>query len=269
MGKRLSNHSALIGAVVGAATLGAAGPIAEKIAKGIGTELDHEQTIQEQHQELSQILDQGSKRYLVIIDDIDRLEPAEMLQIFKLVKSVGRLPNVMYLLVFDLARTEKVVADAFPAEDAHYLEKILQASFALPAIQAEELQKWTRQKLSERIALDEIQTRELSGKLKNFPYALRQPRDAIRLLNSLEVTWPALEKEVHPVDFVVLELLRLFYPRIHHLLSQRKELLCYSLDKENSTEEWLDQELGLNSELSEPELVGLRILLATLFSQTR
>ncbi|MEO3413051.1 P-loop NTPase fold protein [Roseovarius sp. CAU 1744] len=68
----------------------------------------------------------------MVIDDLDRLSPEEALVIFRLVKSVGRLPNVMYLLAYDRETTEQAVARRFPPEGAHHLEKIIQAGFELP-----------------------------------------------------------------------------------------------------------------------------------------
>lgn len=81
---------------------------------------------------LSKALAAQSKRFLIIIDDIDRLAPEEALAIFRLVKSVGRLPNVMYLLVFDRTLADAMVNERHPSEGPHFLEKIIQASFELP-----------------------------------------------------------------------------------------------------------------------------------------
>jgi hypothetical protein len=53
------------------------------------------------------VLQEEDRRFLIIIDDIDRLNPDEALAIFRLVKSVGRLPNVMYLLVFGPALADQ------------------------------------------------------------------------------------------------------------------------------------------------------------------
>lgn len=53
------------------------------------------------------------RRFPVVIDDIDRLSPDEALLIFRLVKSAGRLPNVMYLLVYDRQLAEKIVSETF------------------------------------------------------------------------------------------------------------------------------------------------------------
>ncbi len=56
------------------------------------------ESIEKLFRELSKALDEQNKRFLVLIDDIDRLTPDETLLVFRLIKSVGRLPKVMYLL---------------------------------------------------------------------------------------------------------------------------------------------------------------------------
>jgi predicted KAP-like P-loop ATPase len=81
------------------------------------------------HAELTRVLYEQKKRFLIVIDDIDRLAPEEALLMFRLVKSIGRLPNVIYLLVFDRHLAEAIVAERYPSEGAHYLEKIIQAGF--------------------------------------------------------------------------------------------------------------------------------------------
>ena len=53
-------------------------------------------TVEKLQNELTQALADQNKRFLIVIDDIDRLAPDEALLIFRLVKSVGRLPNVLY-----------------------------------------------------------------------------------------------------------------------------------------------------------------------------
>ena len=39
---------------------------------------------------------------------------------------------------------------------------------------------------------------------------IKTPRDLIRILNPLTVTWPAVKGEVDPVDFLCLETLSVF-----------------------------------------------------------
>jgi predicted KAP-like P-loop ATPase len=109
-----------------------AAPGVSKIVDAASSLLGDGESIEEQHKKVSEALAAGDCRYLVIIDDIDRLGPDEAIEVFKLVKSVGQLANVIYLLAFDRILAEKVVGEKFPSEGPHYLEKIIQANFEVP-----------------------------------------------------------------------------------------------------------------------------------------
>lgn len=108
------------------------GTLFSKASSFAGTFFSDDETVEETFNALAAVLKNSEKRFLVIIDDIDRLPPDEALAVFRLVKSVGRLPNVMYLLVFDRGLAEKVVLERYPSEGPHFLEKIIQAGFELP-----------------------------------------------------------------------------------------------------------------------------------------
>src|SRR5438477_9582082 len=83
-------------------------------------------TVEGEHSAIAEALRSQPKKFLVIIDDIDRLSPDDALTMFRLVKSVGRLPNVIYLLAFDRSLAERAVSERFPSEGAGYLDKIIQ-----------------------------------------------------------------------------------------------------------------------------------------------
>jgi predicted KAP-like P-loop ATPase len=122
-----------IGAVLGAGT---ANPIWAAVGNGaniLEKLLFKDDTVEKAFAKLSKLLAETKRRFLVIIDDIDRLSPEESLAIFRMVKSVGHLPNITYLLVFDRELAEAAVKAKYPSEGPHFLEKIVQASFDVPA----------------------------------------------------------------------------------------------------------------------------------------
>jgi predicted KAP-like P-loop ATPase len=55
---------------------------------------------------------------------------------------------------------------------------------------------------------------------------IRTPRDLIRLMNALAVTWPAVGDEVDRADFIAIETLRLFRPTIYRAVRGNKGRLC-------------------------------------------
>ncbi len=125
--QRLLQARPTIGAAV---TLASGAPLTALFTGGskfVSTFFPQGDTLEKTFQKLAKILADEDRRFLVVIDDIDRLSPDEAIAIFRLVKSVGRLPNIMYLLVFDRDLAEKAVQERFPSEGPHFLEKIVQA----------------------------------------------------------------------------------------------------------------------------------------------
>lgn len=77
------------------------------------------------------------KNYAIIvyIDEIDRLDDKDIAALFKALKSVGNLPHIVYVPVFD----RQIVASALdnvsqPGRGYEYLEKIVQIPIVLPEI---------------------------------------------------------------------------------------------------------------------------------------
>lgn len=227
LGARLLRAGAVVGKVVEAAGAVAAGGIAEKGMEWVAGLIEHGDSVEKLHAELSKALSGQGKRFLVVIDDIDRLSPDEALLIFRLVKSVGQLPNVMYLLVYDRTLAEKIVSERYPSEGPHYLEKIVQAAFELPEPSPIDIQQQLL------LGIESICGEPADAKMVRFMNifhdglepAIRTPRDIARFTNSLTVAWPAVAGEVDLADFVALEMLRVLHPAIHRAIRQHKEQL--------------------------------------------
>jgi predicted KAP-like P-loop ATPase len=171
--------------------------------------------------ELAKALALRKHKVVVIIDDVDRLLPQEAVQIFTLVKSVGDLPNVLYLLAYD----QQLISEMLPLPPLNlrpdFLEKIVQYEAPVPMREPEVLPTMLIN-LVNRIfpqqsegAQEEFSRR--FGSAYQFgvrPY-IRQPREIARLANALDVALPALVGQVDPIDFLLLETLRLNEPNAY------------------------------------------------------
>lgn len=230
LGARLLRAGALVGKVAEAAGAVIAGGIAEKGMEWLAGLIEQDESVETLHAELAKALWEQKKRFLIVIDDIDRLAPDEALLIFRLVKSVGRLPNVMYLLVYDRPLAEKIVSERYPSEGPHYLEKIVQAAFELPDPSALDVQQHLLS-LIESICgapAEADMVRFMNIFYEGISPAMRTPRDVMRFTNSLSVSWPAVAGEVDRADFLALEMLRMLHPTIYRAIRQNKEQLVGS-----------------------------------------
>lgn len=88
-------------------------------------------------------------KFIVFIDDIDRLNKKEIKLLIQLIKAVFDFPNVIYILSFD----KEIVADALSNEQSingsQYLEKIIQLSLDIPEIEKENLYNYLFKNLIE------------------------------------------------------------------------------------------------------------------------
>lgn len=240
LGTRLSSASPLIGGL--ASLLGLAGPAAALTKDGskfLGDLMKMERTVEQQHDEVAKALRDQTKKFLIVIDDIDRLGTDEALQIFRLVKSVGRLPNVIYLLAFDRSLADKMVAKAFPAEGASFLDKFIQGGFDLPQPNALDLREAVLRIIDDVMGAPprEQMTRFLNVFYTACAPLIRIPRDAVLLGNAIRVSWPAIANDVDKADYLALEALRLFLPSVHAAIRLNPNKLCGSSPRDNSTRE--------------------------------
>lgn len=233
LGDKMSEYSSAIGAVL-AGTYGI-----PWLDKPIGFILDFlkrkPKDVPTIKAEISKGLKDAARRFVFVVDDIDRLAPEEIRELFKVIKALADFPNVLYLLSFD----RKVVAEALHTslgiEGEAYLEKIVQAPFTLPAVDRLRL----RQKLF--LELDRILE---AFPLRNFDqtywgniyfggldHYIRKPRDIVRVINTLSVIYPAVAGEVNPTDFVALEFLRVFEPEVYGVIRDHRDMFVGHSDR--------------------------------------
>ena len=190
--------------------------------------------VPELKREIADALKKEGRRIVFFIDDIDRLAPDEIRELFKVIKALADFPNVIYVLSFD----RKVVADALRAslgiEGEAYLEKIVQAPFSLPTVDRLRLRKKLFTELDEILESRPLrnfdQTHWGNVYFDGLDQYIEKPRDIVRLINVLSVTYPAVAGEVNPVDFIALEFLRVFEPEIYGTIRDNKEMFAGSSD---------------------------------------
>jgi predicted KAP-like P-loop ATPase len=178
--------------------------------------------------ELAQTLSDQGRRLLVVIDDIDRLSEGEVAELFAVVKALADLPNVLYLLAFDRDQVANALRDRSGQSGLTYLEKIVQVPFELPLPERGSLRTLFLEQL--RGIVGEIDSELLDTEALNAVLTtgieplMKTPRDIVRLTNSLRVTYGAVRGEVNVVDFVALEALRVFEPRVYDRIRARPDL---------------------------------------------
>jgi predicted KAP-like P-loop ATPase len=171
-------------------------------------------------------------RILIIVDDLDRLQPDELRQTLTLVKTFGNLPNVTHLLAYDRDIVNSAVEAGQSSGSATervptFLEKIVQAEFDLPYPTDMGLYKLINEKFisifgeTPEIEIEDWMLLRRTA-LQNY---LHSPRDVLRLCNALSVIWPSVKGEIYIPDLIAIELLRHHDHATYDLIRGQKEYM--------------------------------------------
>ena len=246
-----------------------------------------ERSAVEYHAAISAKLESVKQPVLIVVDDLDRLTAAELLDVFKLVRLVGRLPHVYYLLSYDehtlvdlLAKTDLVSAND-DRRALEYLEKIVQVRLDMPLLRPFEIDRVIDRVLAfiaqkHRVTFDEDIIQTLARRFDDvMSKRLRTPRSIKRLFGQIDAFLPSVGNEVHFGDYVVVTWLRTMEPGVYDLIQRRRHrLLGIETDEERSLdapesalaqerEEWL--KALAHAHVAENDTEDVLWLLSTLF----
>ncbi|MDZ8089540.1 MAG: P-loop NTPase fold protein [Nostoc sp. DedQUE12b] len=201
-------------------------------------------------EEVEDTLVQQQRRIVVTIDDIDRLAAEDIKQLFRIFKAMRNFTNLVYLLVFDKEVVMRKIADTKEISEETYLEKIIQVSFELPIPDKTSLRRLLFEKLdnifSQTPKQQINQTRWGDIYFQGIEHFITNIRDITRLINTLTVTYPVVKDEVNPVDFIAIESLRVFCPKIYSIIHQNPHIFVgdvnLSIDElKNFLNTWIAQ----------------------------
>ncbi len=200
---------------------GIVGEMLEKVASA-ASEQAHGPTLVAQKENLSQALIKLNCRIVVAIDDVDRLEPKEVAELLRLVRSVADFPNVSYLLCYDARALERAIETGTGvASGAAYLEKIIQTEVAVPRPESFALRRWFSIELQafaqcspKRVPNLQQVIDETGGRVFDTP------RSVVRVLDSLRVYWPSLKDRVDLADLVWLRMIAVGSPTLYRWVEE-------------------------------------------------
>lgn len=162
------------------------------------------------------------KPIFVVLDDVDRLSPAEIRDIFKLVRVTAHFPNIIYLLAFDRLYAEAALAD-HDISGRLYLEKIVQVGTNLPEASQTHLTDLTLEGLNEVIAGTEFLSADDRSRFSSAYHSVVKPlirnvRDVRRYCLAADGAVGRLGGQMSLTDLLVMEAVRTFMPETYGAL---------------------------------------------------
>lgn len=191
---------------------GALGPLLEGFSD-IAKSLESAPSLSEEKKKLRKRLAELPHPIVVTIDDVDRLEPTEVVEILRLVRSVADFPNVIYVLCYDPSIVAHSIQAAAKVDSGRaYIEKIVQIVVSVPRPEAFDLRRW----FGEGIDALPHASDEKGGwrsrlntiiDIEGGRY-LSTPRHVVRCLDSIRFYWGSLQNQVDLGDLVWLNLVK-------------------------------------------------------------
>ena len=186
-----------------------------------------ESTPSELKQKIEKMIYELDIGFVVILDDLDRLEPEQAVEVVRLVRSVADFPRVTYLMCYD----RKVLAHALKtglkvADGDLFLQKIVQLTFNIPLPEPFELRIQFRDEAKTIYA--EVMGIDANDKLFEDLYLavdqegarLSLPREVKLALNNIRFIFPQVKDNVYFPDLCRLHLIKITNFKLYQWLEE-------------------------------------------------
>lgn len=193
------------------------------------------QSTQEIFDRINASIKRLNKQIVIFIDDLDRLDNNEIIEIIKLIRISANFKNTVFVVAFDKGYVTNAIEEINPHEKERFLEKIFQAEFPLPTFEKNRIKNELIKRL--KINIDKEYHHEIDTYLTSYKseeiveICIKSLRDVTRFVNIFSLDFDTVKGQVLFRDFFNVELLKL------------KHLLVYeSLSNSNLPEYLLTQE---------------------------
>ena len=181
---------------------------------------------------VEKVLGELDQPVVVLVDELDRVEDAEVRTVAQLVRAVLDFPNVSYVLAYDPKRVSEALGGGDERRGAAYLEKIVQLRVPIPAQTPGALRRLIeadfRALMATSPAVDRPPEWEKLPRLLEaaVPTPLTTLRDVRRTLATFAALEPMLRHEVEPVDLLGWSMLVAKAPGVVRQLAGQLPTVC-------------------------------------------
>lgn len=201
-------------------------------ARFIGQMLESSDSIERARKRIEAAI-KGSK-IIVFIDDLDRLNGKQIIDILRAISSVANYGGITYILPFDKFYVCSAIEEFLPKNQsgADFLEKLIQIPITLPVIPQNIIDELFANQFGQlleefggvlkREEITRFQMLFYNGEVNKY---INSPRDINKIINALRFKLPSSIGEINIVDTITLEVLRVFDEEFYELIHQNKSLL--------------------------------------------
>jgi len=177
--------------------------------------LAEEKSLSERYSLIKEEIKKEGKLIVISIDDLDRLDTKEIVQIFRLIRLVADFPLTFYIVGYDkgyiLSAIKKELTGHNPAK---YTDKIFNIEFKIPETSLEIIADRLKLAINNQLSMlgskaGRVNEKELKDacQYKELNRFLKNERDIKRFCNNLMIRYLSLKEEVNFYHMFLLELI--------------------------------------------------------------
>lgn len=180
-----------------------------------GTLFKEDKDIQKSVTSISESVKKTKKKYVIFIDDLDRLDAPAIKPILKMIMVMSEIKSLIFVIA---ASTEHICADDKISKE--YVEKIMTVILPLPIFNRIEIREYFCKKFDEIIKGENFPQEEnkiIKDRIQRTFLSLKKLctlRNIKRVLETFKLLHKPLAGEVDVVDFIFIVYLYIYFPKI-------------------------------------------------------
>lgn len=196
-----------------------------------------DQTVLEIKESISQTIKETKKKFLIIIDDLDRLSKNEILQVLITIRAIADFDNTFYLLAYDpdvlIKACQNFQFESGKAESGEeFVKKIIHSIWELSSFTSEQFSNYYWEKfvnfedLNKHFdSLDFFEKERFLQFVNNDLIRLfKTPRDVNVLMNNLTLPLRIISEKVDFTDLVALTAIQSFSYSVYKFIAENKDI---------------------------------------------
>jgi hypothetical protein len=181
------------------------------------------ETLSSLRENINDALRQIDKKVIIYIDDLDRLDKDEIMEVIRLIRNTANFYNTFFIVAYDRSYVVKAIEQQNPYNQNAFLEKIFQLEISMPYYKKYKLRNKLAEMLTSKMDIDNhVIDKYIRNNDRVLDDWLENMRDVTRLSNVLFLNYSRLMDEVVFHEFMYVETLRIKHPQVYELLYKRK-----------------------------------------------
>ncbi|MGV0919903.1 KAP family P-loop NTPase fold protein [Empedobacter falsenii] len=177
----------------------------------------------EEFEKINNTLKEINKKVIVFIDDLDRLQPSEILNILKLIRNTANFYNFYYIVAYDKDYILESLNNLNIPNSNKYIEKIFVEEIKLLPLTPDAIKEVSKYIMINHHPDNEEDIISIFNGVNiyhtiNFKDILHNIRDIKRFANAFSFNYSSIKDDVVFKDYLILQLIKFKYYNVYLLL---------------------------------------------------